>query len=168
MSPGIRRDDESLSACAASASQHSQRLHIGFENGLLLGALVGVLLAQTHDRAQRLDVEAVALGLGVDVADIVGDDLLLLLQPLDALDAGLELIFCECCRRLFLDGSGRGGHRVLLKELTGESERASAALGRTPILKMNLEKTLKSAAPCVKATSRSSTVHPQEKASVVG
>ena len=47
---------------ARSASQHSQRLHVGFENGLLLGALVGVLLAQTHDRAQRLDVEAVALG----------------------------------------------------------------------------------------------------------
>src|ERR1700674_2396233 len=150
------------------ASQPSPRLHVGFENGLLLGALVGVLLAQTHDRAQRLDVEAVALGLGVDVANVVGDGLLLLLQPLDTLDDGLELIFCESCRGLFLDGSGRGGHRVLLKELTGEAERASAALRRTPILKMNLEKTLKSAAPCVKATSRSSTVHPQENASGVG
>src|SRR5712692_1199527 len=111
---------------ACSASQHSQRLHVGFENGFLLGALVGVLLAQTHDRAQRLDVEAVALGLGVDVADIVGDGFLLFFQPLDALDDGLELIFCKCCRGLFLDGSGRGGHRVLLIEWVIESKAEGA------------------------------------------
>jgi ATP-binding cassette subfamily F protein uup len=50
------------------------------------------LLAQPHDGAQRLDVEAVALGLGVDVADVVGDGLFFFFQPLDALDDRLELI----------------------------------------------------------------------------
>ena len=63
-------------------------------------ALVLVLLAQAHDRAQRLHVVAVALGLGVDVADVVGDRLLLFLEPLDALDEGLELILGEIGSRL--------------------------------------------------------------------
>ena len=44
---------------------------------------------------QRLDVEAVALGLRIDVADVVGERLLLLLQPLDALDERLEVILGE-------------------------------------------------------------------------
>ena len=70
-------------------------MHVGFQHGLLLAALVGVLLAQAHDGAQRLDVEAGALGLGIDVADVVGGRLLLLLEPLDALDEGLELILGE-------------------------------------------------------------------------
>jgi hypothetical protein len=52
-------------------SEHSQRLEIGFQNGFLLGALVGVLLAHPHDSAQCLDVVAVALGLGIDIADVV-------------------------------------------------------------------------------------------------
>jgi hypothetical protein len=34
------------------------------------------------DSAQRPDVEAVALGLGVDAADVVGDRLLLFLEAL--------------------------------------------------------------------------------------
>ena len=87
-----------------SRSQHSQRLHVGFQDGFLFRPLVGVLLAQAHDGAQRLDVEAVALGLGIDVADVVRDGLLLFFQPLDALDDGLELIFREFGRGLFLDG----------------------------------------------------------------
>src|SRR6202790_3568736 len=58
---------------APRPSQHSQRLHIGFQDGFLFGALVGVLFAQTHDGAQCLDVVAIALGLGIDGADIVGD-----------------------------------------------------------------------------------------------
>src|SRR3979409_528490 len=55
----------------ARTSQHPQRLHVGFQNGLLLSALVGVLLSHSDDRAQRLDVVAIALGFGIDVADIV-------------------------------------------------------------------------------------------------
>ena len=55
-----------------------------------------------HDRAQRLDVEAGALGFRIDVADIVGDRLLLLLEPLDALDEGLQLVLGKAGRGLFL------------------------------------------------------------------
>lgn len=40
-------------------------------NRLLLRPLVGVPLAQAHDDAERLDVEAIALGFGIDAADIV-------------------------------------------------------------------------------------------------
>ena len=80
----------------------------------MLGALVGVLLAQAHDGAQRLDVVAVALGFRIDIANVVGDGFLLLLQPLDPLDNGLELILGKSRRGLFLDGGSSGGHRVLL------------------------------------------------------
>ena len=60
--------------------QHPQSVHVGFQHGLLLAALVGVLLAQPYDGAQRLDVVAGAVGFGIDVADIVGGRLLLLLS----------------------------------------------------------------------------------------
>src|SRR5260221_7334351 len=140
-----------------TTSQHPQRLHVGFQNGLLFGALVGVLLAHPHDGAQRLDVIAVALGFGIDVADIVGNGLLFLFQPLDALDDGLELVFGEFGRGLFREGS-RGGHRILLDELMVEV-LWSGTLGRGPYLEM----TLKSAASPVKATSHSSTATHREK-----
>src|SRR5260370_34035155 len=110
-----------------TTSQHSQRLHVGFQNGLLFGALVGVLLAQPHDGTQRLDVEAVALGFGIDVADVVGDRLLFFFKPFDALDDGLELVFGELGRGLVLDGGGRGGHRVLLSGTEVEAKSGSAA-----------------------------------------
>ena len=52
---------------------------------------MAVLLADRDDLAQDLGVEAVGLGLGIDFLDVAGDRLLLLLQPLDALDEALEL-----------------------------------------------------------------------------
>src|SRR5438105_5068314 len=58
---------------------------------LLFGAVVGVHLAQLDDRTERLDVVAVALGLGVDVADVVSDVLLVRLQRLNALNYGAKL-----------------------------------------------------------------------------
>src|ERR1700733_1769610 len=143
-----------------STSQHSQRLHVSLQDGFLFGPLVGVLLAQAHDGAQRLDVVAVAFGFGIDIADIVRNRLLFFFQPLDALDDGLELVFGEFRRGLFLDGGGRGGHRVLLNELMVGGLTGTAA---RLIARRILEMTLKSAAPCVKATSRSSTARPQEK-----
>jgi NTP pyrophosphatase (non-canonical NTP hydrolase) len=75
-----------------------------------LGALVRVLLAHAHDGAQRLDVVAVTLGFGEDVADVVGDRLLLFLQPLDALDDGLELVLGKFRRGLVVADGGGGGH----------------------------------------------------------
>src|SRR3954471_1341202 len=149
----VRRDDNG----GTTPSQHPQRLHVGFQNGFLLGAFVGVLLAQTHDGAQRLDIETVAFAFGIDVADVVGDGLLFFFQPLDALDDGLQLVFCKSGRGRFLNGGGRG-HRVLLGELTVEDRRRCVAAPR--VVKM----TLKFAARSVKKTSRSSTARPQEKA----
>src|ERR1700730_13003548 len=98
----------------APGLQHPERLHIGFQDGFLLGALVGVLLAQPHDGAQRLDIKAVAFRLGIDVADIVGNRLLFFFQSFDTLNDGLELVLGESCRGLFLDGGSSGGHRLLL------------------------------------------------------
>src|SRR5580698_5516770 len=96
-------------------SNHPERVQVGLENSLVLLTLVDVLLAQPHHDAQRFDVEAVALGLRVNVADVVGDRLLLLFEPLDALDDRLELILGEAVGGLFVIFSGSGGgHRVLL------------------------------------------------------
>src|SRR6266540_5502135 len=91
-----------------SSVEHAERMHISLEDRLLLLALVGVLLAQPHDRAQSLDVEAVRLGFGIDVADIVGDGLLLFLEPLDALHEGFEVILRKAGGGLFLDGGSSG------------------------------------------------------------
>jgi hypothetical protein len=60
-------------------------VQVGIENLLLLTALVGVELPQSHDRAQSLGVEAGAFRFGVDVADVVGGRLFLFLEALDAL-----------------------------------------------------------------------------------
>jgi uncharacterized protein YcbK (DUF882 family) len=95
-------------------SDHAQRLQVGFENCLVLPALVGVLLAHADDGAQRLDLVAVALRFRIHIADVVGDRLLLFLQPLDPFDDGLELVFGEARRGRFRDG-GRTGHRILQK-----------------------------------------------------
>ena len=70
-------------------------MHVGLKNSFLLAPFVGILLAQPHDGAQRLDVEAVCLGLGVDVANIVADRFFLFLQLFDALDESFQVIFCK-------------------------------------------------------------------------
>ena len=70
-------------------------MQVEVEQRLLLLPLGDVLLAEPDDRAERLGVEAVALGLGVDFLDVVGERLLLLLEPLDALDDGSELVLGE-------------------------------------------------------------------------
>src|SRR5208282_6049024 len=134
--PAIARRDE---ACASmNGSQHAERVQVGLENGLLLLALVDVLLAQPHHSAQRLDVETVALGLGKDVANVVGDRLLLFFEPLDAFDERLELILGEAVGGLLvLDGSSGGdiGHRALLatrgSRLVGSAGAQVKARGRS-------------------------------------
>src|SRR4051794_38594381 len=49
-------------------------------------------LPEAHDLAHDLGVVAVGLGLGVDVADVVAEALLLFLEPLDALDEQAQLV----------------------------------------------------------------------------
>ncbi len=84
--------------------QHAERMHVGLENRLLLAPFIGILFAQPHDRAQRLDVEATGLCLGVNVADIIADCFLLFLQPLDALDESLQMVFRKAAGRRFRSG----------------------------------------------------------------
>src|SRR5579871_467392 len=92
-------------------NQHAERVQIGLQDSFLLLALVDVLLAQAHDGAQRLDVVAVDLGLAVDVADVVGDRLLLFFEPLDAFDEGLELVLGEAVGGGLIVVDGGIGHR---------------------------------------------------------
>jgi len=47
---------------------------------------------QPHDHPHDLGIIAVGLGLGIDVADIVGDAFLFFLEPLDPLDEQPQLI----------------------------------------------------------------------------
>src|SRR3982751_457075 len=61
-------------------SGQSQRLAIGLHQRVGLLAGVGLHLPETNDRPHRPGVIAVRLGLGIDVANIVRDALLLLLQ----------------------------------------------------------------------------------------
>ena len=68
-------------------------MEIGDKHRLLLLPLVLILLADANHGAQRLHVEAVALGLGIDLAEIGGERRLLLLEPLDAGDDGTKLVF---------------------------------------------------------------------------
>src|SRR5262249_61054946 len=102
-------------------------MHIGFENRFVLAPFIGILLAQPHDHAQRLDVEAVGLGFGINVANVVGDRFFLFLQPLDALHESLQMILREAGGGPF-HGSG-GGHRTLLPQpqRKGSEARASRA-----------------------------------------
>src|ERR1700722_11053671 len=66
------------------ASNHAERVQVGLQNSLLLLALVDVLLAQPHHDPQRLHVETIALGFRIDVADVVGERLLLVFKALDS------------------------------------------------------------------------------------
>src|SRR5262249_29792420 len=94
-------------------------MQIGFQDRLLLGAFVFILLAQANDRTKRRDIIAVAFGLGINVADVVRNGLFFFFKMLDALDDRLELILCEARGRAFLGlvldggGGGYGGHEGL-------------------------------------------------------
>ncbi|EAS50692.1 hypothetical protein SI859A1_00815 [Aurantimonas manganoxydans SI85-9A1] len=77
---------------ARQVRSHAEGLEVEIEDRFLLLALVLVLLAQRDHAAQHLGVETVALGLGIDVLDVVADRLLLFLEPFDPLDKGSQLI----------------------------------------------------------------------------
>ena len=66
----------------------AQRRLVEVEQRLLLGAVGAVQFPEPNDLAHGFHVEAVALGLGVDLADVGGQRRLLFFQALDALDKG--------------------------------------------------------------------------------
>ncbi len=51
--------------------------------------------SQADHLAHDLGVEAGALGLGIDLADVVGQRLLFFFKALDALDEGTQMLFGE-------------------------------------------------------------------------
>src|SRR6516225_1575342 len=101
------------SPLSISSLEHAERVHIGFEQRLLLLALVAVLLAQADNDTQCLDVKAVALGLGIDIANVVGDRFFLFLEPLDPLDKGFELILGKTAGGLIVFDGGSSSHWTL-------------------------------------------------------
>ena len=72
--------------------RQTERVAIGFEQGVGFLADVAFQPAQRDDLAHRLGVVAGRLGLGVDVLDVVGDALLFFLEPLDPLDEQPQLV----------------------------------------------------------------------------
>src|SRR5690606_31663061 len=83
---------------------HAERLHVDLQQALLLGQLGAIHLPQPDDLPQNLGIEAMRLGLGIDFLDVIGERLLLLLQPLDARDDLVELVGGE------IAGDQFGGH----------------------------------------------------------
>src|SRR6478735_7064750 len=75
-----------------AGSSEPERGLVGVEDRFHLGAVVGLHLPQADDLAHDLGVVADCLGLGVDVADIVGDALLLFLEALDTLDQEAQAV----------------------------------------------------------------------------
>jgi hypothetical protein len=82
------------------ASGHPLRLLVNGEDGLLLGQLVGLELAQGDDGPQGFGVVAPALGFGEDFLLLLGNILLLGLQLPDGPDGPRK------DRRDKLDGEG--------------------------------------------------------------
>ena len=123
-------------AFAQRRSDHPQRLQVGFEDRFLLLALLLVLLAQPHHGAQRLHVVAVAFGLGIDIADVVGDRLFFFFQAFDALDDRSELILGESRRGRFLDGVAA----VAGMERSSRDADRAATLRKPPPFRKSREK----------------------------
>src|SRR5215217_5225517 len=79
----------------ARMRDHPEGGHVELQDRLLLGALVGVLLADVDQPTHDLRVEAVTLGLGIYLSDICLDGGSLLIHPLYAFDEGSELILSD-------------------------------------------------------------------------
>src|SRR5262249_27017533 len=95
-------------------------MHVEVEERFLLVALLLVFLANADHFPQHLDVEAVALGFGKDFTLGFVEFLDLLLDVLDALDNGPQLIAWNV---------GRSAHGLLLVNTTAENSciRADAS-----------------------------------------
>src|ERR1044072_5726227 len=74
---------------------------VGVEQRLGLLAVVGFHLPQADDGAHRLGVGAPRPCLAIDVPDVVGDRLLLFLEPLDPLDQQPQLVGRDASFRQF-------------------------------------------------------------------
>src|ERR1700689_1749959 len=62
------------------SAPHPQRAHVKIEDGVLLLAVRRVEFPEAHDLAHDLGVEALALGFGIDFADIGGQRRLFLFE----------------------------------------------------------------------------------------
>ena len=84
------------------ASVDAERGLVGVEQRFHLGAVMRFHLPQPDDLAHDLAIIAIALGFRIDVADVVGDALFLLLEPFDPLDEQPQLIGCDIIAHVIL------------------------------------------------------------------
>ncbi|VVT01416.1 conserved hypothetical protein [Erythrobacter sp. EC-HK427] len=82
----------SSSETRPAASPHAERGLIRVEDHFLLAAIIRVHLPQADDLAHDLRVVAHGFGLGVNVADVVGDALFLFFEALDAFDQQAQAV----------------------------------------------------------------------------
>jgi hypothetical protein len=68
---------------------------VQLQQSVLLLDLRLVLLPALHDLAHDLGIEAVALGLGIDLADVRREGVLLAIQPLNAVEEGAQPVGCD-------------------------------------------------------------------------
>ena len=78
---------------------HPERSEIEIEHRLLLDSAVPVLLSYRYDLSHDLHIEAVRLGLAVDILDVAGQRLLLLFEALDPLNEGAQMPGVDLARR---------------------------------------------------------------------
>jgi hypothetical protein len=79
--------------------EHAERMHVNFEDTFFFLALLVRLLAQSHDLAKGLDVEADGLRFRIFVANVARELLLFLFQAFDLLDELAQLVLCRCLKR---------------------------------------------------------------------
>ena len=74
------------------SSAKPERRLVGVEDRFHLGAVVGLHFPEADDLAHDLGVVADRLGLGISVADVVCDALLLFLEAFDAFDQEAQAV----------------------------------------------------------------------------
>ena len=80
---------------AAAAGVHAKGVHVEIQQGVLFLQFGLVELTQADDLAQDLHLEAIALGLGIDIADVGGEARLFFFQALDARHDLAQLVCCN-------------------------------------------------------------------------
>src|SRR6201999_3919419 len=105
-----RRAEGFLSIQHVGPSVRAERRQIEVDQGLLLYALVLVLTADRDDFADDLRLEAIRLGLSVNLLDVFGNGFALFAEAFDALDECAQMSGVDFLCAGFLRGPRRLSH----------------------------------------------------------